>query len=80
MGGKELINNICTKVPAFTELYNARVRHYIIKDHILNVFNQFEIYFSKYFMKSKIEEFRLFLLLHDIGKSLAYKQGNRSNQ
>ena len=80
MTGKERINEICTKVPAFTELYNARVRHYIIKDHILNVFNQFEIYFSKYYLESKLEEFRLFLLLHDIGKSLAYKQGDRDNQ
>lgn len=80
MEGKERINNICTKVPAFTELYDARVRHYIIKEHILNVFNQFEIYFSKNFLKNILEEFRLFLLLHDIGKSLAYKHGNRKNQ
>lgn len=80
MEGKERINNICTKVPAFTELYDARVRHYIIKEHILNVFNQFEKYFSKYFLKNRLEEFRLFLLLHDIGKSLAYRHGNRKNQ
>lgn len=80
MEGKERINNICIKVPAFTELYNARVRHYIIKEHTLNVYNQFEKYFSKYFSSNKLEEFRLFLLLHDIGKSLAYKYGNRENQ
>lgn len=80
MEGKERINIICTKVPAFTELYDARVRHYIIKEHILNAFNQFEIYFSKNFLKNILEEFRLFLLLHDIGKSLAYKHGNRKNQ
>ncbi|MCF6213581.1 MAG: PIN domain-containing protein [Flavobacteriaceae bacterium] len=80
MKGQELIKNICEKVPAYEELFNSRVRHYIIKEHILNVFNQFELYFSKYFIQSKIEEFRLFLLLHDIGKSLAYKQGNRNNQ
>ena len=47
MEGKERINNICIKVPAFTELYNARVRHYIIKEHTINVYNQFEKYFSK---------------------------------
>jgi len=80
MEGKERINNICIKVPALTELYNARVRHYIIKAHTINVYNQFEKYFSKYFLSSKLEEFRLFLLLHDIGKSLAYKQGNKDNQ
>jgi rRNA-processing protein FCF1 len=80
MEGKERINNICIKVSAFTELYNARVRHYIIKEHTINVYNQFEKYFSKYFLSNKLEEFRLFLLLHDIGKSLAYKLGNRDNQ
>lgn len=80
MEGKERINNICIKVPAFTELYNARVRHYIIEAHTINVYNQFEKYFSKYFLSNKLEEFRLFLLLHDIGKSLAYKQGDRDNQ
>jgi rRNA-processing protein FCF1 len=80
MEGKERINNICIKVPAFTELYNARVRHYIIKEHTLNVYNQFENYFSKHFLSNKLEKFRLFLLLHDIGKSLAYKRGNRDNQ
>lgn len=80
MEGKERINKICTKVPVFRELYNARVRHYIIKEHILNVYNQFEKYFSRYFLSNKLEEFRLFLLLHDIGKSLAYKHGNRNNQ
>lgn len=80
MEGKERINNICTQVPAFTELFNARVRHYFIKDHTLNVFNQFEKYFSEFFSKRKIEEFRLFLLIHDVGKSLAYKKGNRNDQ
>lgn len=80
MEGKERINNICIKVPSFTELYNARVRHYIIKEHTLNVYNQFEKYFSKHFLSNKLEVFRLFLLLHDIGKSLAYKHGNRDNQ
>ena len=68
------------QVPAFTELFNARVRHYFIKEHTLNVFNQFEKYFSEFFSKRKIEEFRLFLLIHDVGKSLAYKKGNRNDQ
>ena len=80
MEGIERINNICTKVPEFAELYNARVRHYVIREHILNVFNQFEKYFSNFFIKSKLEEFRLFLLLHDIGKSLAYNEYNRNDQ
>lgn len=80
MNGKELIEEICLKVPHFKELYNARVRHYIIKEHIINVFNEFEKYFSKDFDSDLLEKFRLFLLIHDIGKSLAYIKGNRDNQ
>ena len=70
MEGKERINNICTKVPVFAELYDARVRHYVIKEHTLNVYNQFEKYFSKYFLLNKLEEFRLFLLLHFLVKEV----------
>tara|TARA_B110000046_G_C12724788_1_gene286109 strand:+ start:111 stop:371 length:261 start_codon:yes stop_codon:yes gene_type:complete len=80
MNVNERIEIICKKVPAFMPLYNARVRHYIIKQHIQNVFNQFEKYFSQGFDKKEIEWFRLFLLLHDIGKSIAYKNGNINNQ
>lgn len=80
MNVNERIENICKKVPAFMPLYNARVRHYIIKQHIQNVFNQFEKYFSQGFDNKDIEWFRLFLLLHDIGKSIAYKNGNINNQ
>jgi len=80
MNVNERIEIICKKVPFFISLYNARVRHYVIKQHILNVYNQFEKYFSKSFDKDEIEWFRLFLLLHDIGKSIAYKKGNLDNQ
>jgi len=80
MNVNERIENICKKVPAFIPLYNARVRHYVIKQHIQNVFNQFEKYFSQNFDEKEIEWFRLFLLLHDIGKSIAYKNGNINNQ
>ena len=74
------LNQICTKVPSFVPLYNARVRHYIIKDHIRNVYNQFEKYFSEDFNHNDIDWFRVFLLLHDIGKSPAFKAGNREKQ
>ena len=54
MNVNERIENICKKVPAFTTLYNARVRHYVIKQHIQNVFNQFEKYFSQDFDKKYV--------------------------
>lgn len=80
MDGKKRIEEICEKVPALNVLYNARVRHYVIKDHTINVYNQFEKYFFDGFSKENKEEFILFLLLHDIGKSISYKNGNRQNQ
>ena len=80
MNANNHIEDICRKVPFFTPLYNARVRHYVIREHIINVYNQFERYFSNNFDESKKDWFRLFLLLHDIGKSVAFKKGNRENQ
>jgi len=80
MTAHERVLNICKTVPNFEILYNARVRHYTIKEHTINVLNQFEKYFANSFSEVEIEVFRLFLLLHDIGKPIAYKKGNRDNQ
>lgn len=80
MTGQERISNICRNIPDLEELFNSRVRHYIIKEHTLNVYNQFEKYFSTDFIKVDIELFRLVLLLHDIGKPIASKSRNRSYQ
>lgn len=80
MTGQERILNICEKIPAFKELYNARVRHYTIKAHTLNVCNQFDKYFSRLFSEIDIEFFRQLLILHDIGKPIASANLNRTNQ
>ena len=80
MNGNKKISAICVVTPALSELYKTRVRHYTIEGHTLNVFGQFERYFSNNFSEVDVEVFQLFLLLHDIGKPIAYKRGNRSNQ
>lgn len=80
MTTQEIITSICERVPALEELYDAQVRHYTIKEHTINVLNQFEKYFANHFSEIEIEVFRLFLLLHDIGKPIAHKKGNRDNQ
>lgn len=80
MTEKERISKLYIAVPELTELYKAKVRHYTVEAHTLNVLNQFEVYFANHFNEMNIETFRLLLLLHDIGKSVAYKKGNRSNQ
>lgn len=80
MTGKERISKLKMTVPELTELYNAKVRHYTIENHTLNVLNQFEMYFANNFNEINIETFRLLLLLHDIGKSVAHKKGSRNHQ
>lgn len=67
-------------VPELEELYKARVCHYTVMAHTINVYNQFEAYFANKFSVYDIESFRLMLLLHDIGKYTAYINGNRNNQ
>lgn len=80
MTGQEKITDLCSLIPNLRELYDSRVRHYTIKSHTLNVINQFEKYFSGDFVAIDINLFRLILLLHDIGKPIAHKNGNRKNQ
>jgi len=80
MNESKKISDICIAAPALSELFKTRVRHYTIEGHTLNVFGQFERYFSNIFSEVNVEVFQLFLLLHDIGKPIAYKRGNRSNQ
>lgn len=80
MNTNDRITNICFQIPALEDLYITRVRHYTTKDHTINVLNQFEKYFANHFYECEKEVFILFLLLHDIGKPIAYKKGNRYNQ
>lgn len=80
MTTQERITNICNQVPDLEDLYITQVRHYTTKEHTINVLNQFDKYFANHFSEIEIEVFRLFLLLHDIGKPIAYKKGNRNNQ
>lgn len=80
MNGRERISNVCKKVPDFEVLFDTQVRHYTIKSHTLNVLNQFEKYFSGGFDEIDKEIIRLFLIIHDIGKPIAHKQGSRDNQ
>ena len=80
MTGQERLLNICEKIPALEELYDTRVRHYTIKAHTLNVYNQFEKYFSSRFSEIDIDFFRQLILLHDIGKPVASKNQYRTNQ
>jgi hypothetical protein len=78
--------NLLKKSPYLKVLYemDSGVREgYSTEKHTLMVMNQFEKYFSKNFYSTllSIEEFRLMLSLHDIGKPLGvFITGSSSSQ
>ncbi len=69
----------------FKDLYDADSgvwEGYSIKDHSLMVMRQFEKYYQddSFFNKVSKSFFRFLLSLHDIGKSLAIKKGDKNYQ
>lgn len=68
---EELITAIEIVMPKLEELYNTRVRHYIIKQHTLLVCQQFEKYAFEVNTKvMNIDLMRIVLAMHDIGKAI----------
>lgn len=74
------IEELCKLSPSLVETYNAKVRHYILRDHTNLVLNQFDKYFATQFNKPERAFFRFFLLVHDIGKPRAFQLGNKDDQ
>ena len=71
---EELITAIEVAMPKLEDLYNTRVRHYIVKNHTLLVCKQFENYAFDYNKKIvNIDILRVILALHDIGKAIDRK-------
>jgi hypothetical protein len=68
---EEMITALELIMPKLEELYNTRVRHYVVKKHTLLVCEQFEKYafdFDNKYMN--IDLMRLVLAIHDIGKAI----------
>lgn len=58
-------------MPKLEELYNTKVRHYIVKQHTILVCQQFEKYAFELNTKvMNIDLMRLVLAMHDIGKAI----------
>ena len=73
---KDLITSLELIMPKLEELYNTRVRHYVVKKHTMLVCEQFEKYAFKFDTKyMSVDLMRLVLSLHDIGKAI-----DRENQ
>lgn len=78
----EFIDNVIKLDARFPEFFQSQIRHYKLYDHILLVLNELDKYFGS-FKESDLESydrFKLFLVLHDIGKPIAYKAGNKDDQ
>lgn len=68
---EELITAIEVEMPELEELYNTRVRHYVLKKHTLLVCEQFEQYAFDFNQKIlNLDLMRIILALHDIGKAI----------
>ena len=76
----QTIDELCKLDQSFVDIYNTKVRHYILRDHTNLVLNQFDKYFATQFNEPERAFFRFFLLVHDIGKPRAFQQGNKENQ
>ena len=78
----KLIEHIKVCFPEQTKInFETQVRHYLIETHSILVCAQFEKYFSSIDLVILSRNcFRFFLALHDIGKPLAYKKGNKNDQ
>lgn len=74
------IDELCKLSPSLIETYDAKVRHYILRDHTNLVLNQFDKYFATQFNEPERAFFRFFLLVHDIGKPRAFQLGNKDDQ
>lgn len=68
---EELITSLELVMPKFEDLYNTRVRHYVVKKHTMLVCEQFEKYpFSFDANYMSIDLMRIVLAVHDIGKAI----------
>lgn len=77
---KILIESICKVNPSLKQLYSTKVRHYTIQRHTTLVLNEFDKYFNSLDIEFDKKSFRVFLALHDIGKPIAEREGNRHEQ
>lgn len=68
---EELITSLELVMPKLEELYNTRVRHYVVKKHAILVCEQFERYAFNFDINyMSIDLMRLVLAMHDIGKAV----------
>lgn len=68
---EELISALELVMPKLEELYNTRVRHYIVKNHTLLVCQQFEKYLFRFDSDyMNLDLMRVILAMHDVGKAI----------
>jgi hypothetical protein len=69
------------KINGYEDVFSTKIRHYTLESHTLLVCNVFERYFSRSYNEPiPIELIRSLLILHDIGKTDAFTEGNKNNQ
>lgn len=67
-------------ITCLSQYYDTRVRHYTLKQHTQLVCSEYEKHFNSIELPIDKALFATLLVLHDIGKPQAYKDGNKSLQ
>lgn len=69
------------KQNGYSDTFSYKVRHYKLETHTALVCAVFEKYFVNNAKETlSLRLFRTLLILHDIGKTKAFKEGNKNNQ
>jgi len=70
------------KQNGYNDTFSYKIRHYTLESHTVLVCNVFEKYFAANYSSKylNLELFRTLLVLHDIGKTKAFINGNKNYQ
>lgn len=69
------------KENGYSDTFSHQIRHYKLEEHTVLVCNTFEKFFAPNYSASiSLELFRCLLILHDIGKTKAFIEGDKSKQ
>ncbi len=74
------VRELIATAPELHEFFRMKVRHYVLFDHTVLVYNQYLKYPWPLKSKNYNQLFKTFLILHDIGKPTADATGKKENQ
>ena len=74
------LDELIDTIPHLENNFGTKVRHYTLYEHTSLVLKCFNRYFSQDYIPVDTSLFKTLLALHDIGKPIAFKKGNKNDQ